>query len=60
MSKQTLLTCLLSWSLLSASAATFTVTPNVVSNDYPGLITFQMNGLSPGETVQVVQFFDFM
>jgi hypothetical protein len=46
-------------SLLNASAATFTVTPNVVSNDYTGLITFQMNGLSPGETVQVVQFYDF-
>ena len=59
MSKQTPLTCLLSLSLLSASAATFTVTPTVVSNDYTGLITFQMNGLPPGETVQVVQFFDF-
>jgi hypothetical protein len=59
MSKPTVLTCLLSLTLLNASAATFTVTPNVVSNDYTGLITFQMNGLSPGETVQVVQFYDF-
>jgi Putative Ig domain len=59
MNKMTRLTCLLSLSLLSASAATFTVTPNVVSNDFAGLITFQMNSLSPGETVQVVQFYDF-
>jgi hypothetical protein len=43
---------------LSARAATFTVTPNVVSNDYLGLITFQMSGLSFGETVQVQEFFD--
>jgi hypothetical protein len=42
-----------------ARAATFSVTPNVVSNDYTGLITFQMTGLSPGETVQLVQYFDF-
>jgi len=59
MYKMTRLASLLSLSLLSASAATLTVTPNVVSNDYAGLITFQMNGLSPGETVQVVQFYDF-
>ena len=42
-----------------ARAATFSVTPNVVSNDYTGLITFQMTDLSPGETVQLVQYFDF-
>jgi hypothetical protein len=41
-----------------ARAATFSVTPNVVSNDYTGLITFHMNGLTPGETVQVVQYYD--
>jgi hypothetical protein len=40
-------------------AATFTVTPNVVSNDYAGRITFHMSGLPPGETVQVVQYYDF-
>jgi hypothetical protein len=34
-----------------ARAATFSVTPNVVSNDYTGLITFHMTGLTPGETV---------
>jgi hypothetical protein len=41
-----------------ARAATFSVTPNVVSNDYTGLITFHMSGLTPGETVQVVQYLD--
>jgi hypothetical protein len=45
--------------VLRAAAATFNVTPNLVSNDYSGQITFQMSGLSPGETVQVVQFLDF-
>jgi len=39
-------------------AATFTVTPNVVSNNYAGLITVQMSGLSANETVQVEEFFD--
>ena len=42
-----------------AHAATFSVTPNIVSNDYTGLITFHMTGLSPTETVQVVQYYDF-
>jgi hypothetical protein len=42
-----------------ARAATFSVAPNVVSNDYTGLITFHMTGLTPGETVQVVQYYDF-
>ena len=41
-----------------ARAATFSVTPNVVSNDYTGLLTFHMTGLSPGETVQLVQYYD--
>jgi hypothetical protein len=41
-----------------ARAATFSVTPNVVSNDYSGLITFHMTGLSPGETVQLQQYYD--
>jgi hypothetical protein len=45
--------------VLRAAAATFNVTPNVVSNDYSGQITIQMSGLSPGESVQVVQFLDF-
>ena len=59
MRKPTALTCLLSLSLFSASATTFTITPSVASNDYTGLITFRMSGLSPGETVQVVQYYDF-
>ncbi|MBI3882296.1 MAG: carboxypeptidase regulatory-like domain-containing protein [Verrucomicrobia bacterium] len=41
------------------AAATFTVTPSIVSNDYTGLITFQMNGLTNTERVLVEQFFDF-
>jgi hypothetical protein len=43
---------------LNVRAATFSVTPSVVSNDYTGLITFQMTNLMPGETVQVVQVND--
>ncbi len=44
---------------LNSTAATFSVSPNSVSNDYAGLITFQMTGLPAGETVQVVQYYDF-
>jgi hypothetical protein len=44
--------------VLNVRAATFSLTPNVVSNDYTGLITFQMTGLTSGETVQMQQFFD--
>ena len=43
---------------LSARAATFALSPNVVSNNYLGSITFQMSGLSLGETVQVQEFVD--
>ncbi len=43
---------------LSLQAATFTITPNTVSNNYGGLITIQMSGLPAGETVQVAQYFD--
>jgi len=43
---------------LSLEAATFKITPNVVSNDYPGLITFQMTGLPAGDNVLVQQFYD--
>jgi hypothetical protein len=43
---------------LNMRAATFSVTPNVVSNDYTGLITFQMTGLTAGEKVLVQQFYD--
>jgi hypothetical protein len=51
------LLCFLSC-FLNVRAATFLVTPNVVSNDYSGLITFQMSGLSTNETVLVQQFYD--
>jgi hypothetical protein len=44
---------------LNLRAATFSLTPTVVSNDYTGRITFQMSALSPGETVQLVQYYDF-
>jgi hypothetical protein len=43
----------------SASAATFTVTPNSVGTDYSGVITFQIDGLSPGGSVEIGQFYDF-
>jgi hypothetical protein len=44
--------------VLNVRAATFSLTPNVVSNDYTGLISFQMTGLTAGETVQMQQFYD--
>ncbi len=44
---------------LGARSANFGVSPNVVSNDYTGLITFHMTGLPPGETVRLVQYLDF-
>ena len=44
---------------LAASAANFSVSPTLVSNDYSGALTFQMSGLTAGETVQIVQFYDF-
>ncbi len=49
---------LLLFLVLNVRAATFSVTPTVVSNDYNGLITFQMTGLTTGETVLVQQFYD--
>ncbi|HEV2329160.1 MAG TPA: carboxypeptidase-like regulatory domain-containing protein [Verrucomicrobiae bacterium] len=39
------------------AAVTFTVSPNVVSNAYNGLITLQINGLTNGVTNVVVQKF---
>src|SRR5258708_34021200 len=56
---RTAIVLLVSSLVISAHAATFTVTPSVVSNDYTGLITIQMSGLPVGETVQVVQYYDF-
>lgn len=39
------------------AAVTFTVSPNVVSNAYNGLVTLQINGLTNGVTNVVVQKF---
>ncbi|MGD0538974.1 MAG: putative Ig domain-containing protein [Verrucomicrobiota bacterium] len=57
--KLLIIECLIGLLPFAVRAATFNVTPNVVSNDYTGPITFQMSGLAPGATVQVVQFYDF-
>ena len=46
------------WLALSVHSATFTLTPTVVSNEYPGLLLFQMSGLPSGDTVLVQQFWD--
>jgi len=59
MLKPVLASALLVFSLLTASPATFSVNPSVVTNDYRGLVTLQMSGLAFGESVQVVQFYDF-
>jgi hypothetical protein len=40
------------------AAVTFTITPAVVSNTYPGAITLQVAGLTNGETVVVQKFLD--
>lgn len=42
----------------SASAATFSVSPSVVSNSYAGMITLQAGALSSGQTVLVEKFHD--
>ena len=41
-----------------AATATFTNTPTVISNTYPGPITLQVGGLDPGETVVIQEFLD--
>jgi hypothetical protein len=41
-----------------SAAATLSVTPNSISNLYPGNITLQINGLTNGETVLVERFLD--
>lgn len=43
----------------TASAANLSLSPLLVSNDYSGVLTFEMSGLPPGETVEIVQFYDF-
>jgi len=46
-------------STASALAATFSVSPAVISNDYRGVITLQIGGLTNGESVLVEKFADF-
>jgi hypothetical protein len=41
-----------------AQAVTFTVTPSVVSNTYPGVITLNITGLTNTEQVTVQRWFD--
>ena len=42
-----------------ALAATFSVSPAVISNDYRGVITLQIGGLTNGESALVEKFADF-
>jgi hypothetical protein len=42
----------------AALAATFTVTPSVVSNTYAGVITLDIGGLTNGEQVAIQKYFD--
>ncbi len=42
----------------SSLAATLTVSPAVISNTYPGVVTLNFGGLSNGETVAVQQWID--
>ena len=59
MKRRSLFCLFLLWcGLAKGPLANLTVTPNVVSNNYLGLLTFQMNGLSLGETVQVQEYYD--
>src|SRR5579859_737886 len=41
-----------------ARAATFTITPTAISNQYSGVITLQIGGLTNGETVVVQKYVD--
>jgi hypothetical protein len=40
-------------------AATFTVSPSVIGNDYDGVLSLQVGGLTNGEPVLVQRFYDF-
>ncbi len=42
----------------STLAATFAVSPSVISNTYPGVVTLSISGLTNGETVVVRKFAD--
>jgi len=51
--------CTLAFSLVKTYATPgFTITPNVVSNTYKGVITFQVTGLAAGDAVFVQKFLD--
>jgi hypothetical protein len=39
-------------------AVTFNITPSMVSNTYSGVITYQVTGINPGDTVVVQKFLD--
>ncbi|HEV2319242.1 MAG TPA: hypothetical protein VGV18_05800, partial [Verrucomicrobiae bacterium] len=40
------------------AAITFTITPNVISNTYNGVVTLQVSGITAGDTVVVQKFLD--
>ncbi len=42
----------------STLAATFSVSPSVISNTYPGMVTLSISGLTNGETVEVRKYAD--
>jgi hypothetical protein len=46
-------------STASASAATFSVSPAVISDDFRGMVTLQIGGLTNGESALVEKFADF-
>jgi hypothetical protein len=43
----------------SVPAATFSISPVAISNDFRGLITLQVGGLTNGETIRVEKFIDY-
>src|ERR1041384_228651 len=48
----------ISFSTATASAATFTVSPNTVSNNYAGYVTLQVTGLAAGHAVLLQKYLD--
>jgi hypothetical protein len=48
----------MAWVTQSHAAVNFSVSPNVVSNTYNGIITIQVTGVTNGETVLVQKFLD--
>jgi hypothetical protein len=41
------------WLATTTQAATFTITPSTITNDYVGEVTLTISGLSPGQTITV-------